>query len=307
MRGIRAAAALAMATTVVVGAGGAVDAQQPPSFDIDPTSGPVGTTVAYSGEDCPGDRPDMIRVYFSSTSTPGWSGVVDTTTPETDGSFSGSFEVPDSVGFTPQGEPIPTEPGEHKVIVDCSSFAYGDESMVTWFTVTGSGSTSSTTTTTETTPTTASTSPTTAAFTPPPTPPADAEPITTALPSPAPGGSFTLTEGGFEPGEDVVVVLYSAPVVLASTTANGEGVISASLTIPAGTAPGTHTLVLYGESTTKAATITVQAATPAPAGQQPRTLPRTGTQAWMPTALVAAALFLLSGAHLVGRSRRATR
>ncbi|MCL2514690.1 MAG: hypothetical protein FWD85_07115 [Microbacteriaceae bacterium] len=77
----------------------------------------------------------------------------------------------------------------------------------------------------------------------------------TPTPSPAPtlllqtpgsaqvGGSFTLTGSGFAAG-DYQVVLHSAPVTLGTVTAGGNGLIAATLAIPADVPTGAHTVLV---------------------------------------------------------------
>lgn len=60
------------------------------------------------------------------------------------------------------------------------------------------------------------------------------------------GGQVTLSGGGFAPNETVKIELHSTPALLASVPATGSGTFSTTLTIPAGTAPGAHTLVATG-------------------------------------------------------------
>ncbi|MDQ1204387.1 metallophosphoesterase family protein [Microbacterium sp. SORGH_AS_0862] len=61
-----------------------------------------------------------------------------------------------------------------------------------------------------------------------------------------PGDSFTVAGSGFMPGEEVVVELHSAPVVLARTTADANGAVAVTVTIPASTPAGAHEIVLVG-------------------------------------------------------------
>ncbi|WP_341579836.1 hypothetical protein [Microbacterium schleiferi] len=62
------------------------------------------------------------------------------------------------------------------------------------------------------------------------------------------GGQVVLSGGGFGPNETVQIELHSTPVVLASIPASATGTFSTTVTIPAGTAPGAHTLVARGLS-----------------------------------------------------------
>ena len=61
------------------------------------------------------------------------------------------------------------------------------------------------------------------------------------------GGVVTLDVGGFEPGEEVSVVLFSDPVVLATLEADASGAVSWTGAIPASSS-GAHDLVFVGAS-----------------------------------------------------------
>ncbi|RIJ53753.1 protein-tyrosine-phosphatase, partial [Clavibacter lycopersici] len=68
---------------------------------------------------------------------------------------------------------------------------------------------------------------------------------------------------GLTPGAAYRVVLHSTPTDVGSVTAASDGTAAGSVTIPAGTDPGTHTLTLVdaqGRAVTDPATITVSAA-----------------------------------------------
>jgi hypothetical protein len=133
------------------------------------------------------------------------------------------------------------------------------------------------------------------------------------------GDDVTLTGAGFEPGESVQVVLRSAPVVLATTTAAEDGSVTVTVTLPSNLSAGNHTLTLVGSldapafafkvaaasaSATPTATPTDPATTPAPTGtsNQPGGLASTGATV-IPVA-VGAMLLVLLGFGLLGASRR---
>ena len=87
----------------------------------------------------------------------------------------------------------------------------------------------------------------------PPLPPAE----TTA----APGGSVNLTGTGFLPGEPVMITLDSLSSLLAVGTADGNGDVAATVTIPPGTSPGQHQFILTGEMSLISATVDVYVTT----------------------------------------------
>ncbi|WP_433065911.1 fibronectin type III domain-containing protein [Dactylosporangium sp. CS-033363] len=61
----------------------------------------------------------------------------------------------------------------------------------------------------------------------------------------APGEAITLSGTGYAPHTTITVVIYSAPQTLATTTTDGSGAFSVSVTVPAGYT-GQHTLVASG-------------------------------------------------------------
>jgi hypothetical protein len=62
----------------------------------------------------------------------------------------------------------------------------------------------------------------------------------------APGGPLTVTGQNFVPDELITLTLYSQGVTIGSTASNGGGSFSTAVTIPADTAPGSHTIVATG-------------------------------------------------------------
>lgn len=92
---------------------------------------------------------------------------------------------------------------------------------------------------------------------PEPAPSQTTSTATLSVESVAPGGSVTIAGDGFEPDEELIVELRSDPVQLGTTTADGSGAASATVTIPADTAPGTHTLALVGAGHEVTATLLV--------------------------------------------------
>jgi protein-tyrosine phosphatase len=81
--------------------------------------------------------------------------------------------------------------------------------------------------------------------------------------TPAAGGTVAFRAAGLTPGAVYRVVLHSTPTDVGSVTAAADGTASGTVTIPAGTDPGAHTLTLVdaqGRAVTDPATITVSAA-----------------------------------------------
>ncbi|MBP2459094.1 protein tyrosine/serine phosphatase [Clavibacter michiganensis] len=79
----------------------------------------------------------------------------------------------------------------------------------------------------------------------------------------AAGGTVAFRAAGLTPGATYRVVLHSTPTDVGSVTAASDGTASGTVTIPAGTDPGTHTLTLVdaqGQAVSDPATITLSAA-----------------------------------------------
>jgi hypothetical protein len=116
------------------------------------------------------------------------------------------------------------------------------------------------------------------------------------------GGTVSISATGLTPGNTYAVVLHSDPAVIGTGTAAGDGTLKLSVTIPAGTTPGAHTLGIANTAdpaylfTTSALSVTALA------------LAATGVEA-APLAVAGGILALLGvgialGSVLVGRRRR---
>ncbi|MFD5214154.1 fibronectin type III domain-containing protein [Microbacterium sp. NPDC058345] len=136
------------------------------------------------------------------------------------------------------------------------------------------------------------------------------------------GDTVELTGSGFDAGEELVFELRSEPVQVGTATAGADGAFTASVTVPASTGAGVHTLAVIranGEEVT--ATLTVAAAevpgdpeepgTDAPGEADPDAgsdapaegdLATTGAES-LPYAITAAVLMLLGAALFVARRR----
>ncbi|MFF2277796.1 endonuclease/exonuclease/phosphatase family protein [Agromyces sp. NPDC058126] len=91
------------------------------------------------------------------------------------------------------------------------------------------------------------------------------EPATPAIElgagSVAAGATVDVSGSGFGPAAELRVELHSTPVVLGTATADEAGAFRSTMTIPADTAPGAHTLVVIGADGAEAsAALTVTAA-----------------------------------------------
>jgi Carboxypeptidase regulatory-like domain len=65
-----------------------------------------------------------------------------------------------------------------------------------------------------------------------------------------PGGAVHVTGAGFVPGESVAVELHSDPIALGTVTADSDGVVDTTVTIPADAPAGAHRIVLTGQMST---------------------------------------------------------
>lgn len=139
-------------------------------------------------------------------------------------------------------------------------------------------------------------------------PPPQGEQIQVSDATPEPGQQITLRACCFMPGTTVTFTLYSQPVTLGTATADADGWATLVATIPAGTAPGVHTIEatgigLDGQPLTVTQQITVVA--PGGAGQP---LPRTGSDSTVPMTQIAVAAIAGGGLLvLLANKRRSAR
>ena len=344
MSTMRTGLAVLIGAMIALAPGAAASAQEIGSIDASPDSGPIGTEFTMTGDiSCPDHiEGDQVSVSFVDlTAGPQTVAPLGSVVTADDGTFPLDATVPAELLALMPGvgtEVVPVATGVYGLRASCGRSATSSVNLARGtFTVTASPTPEPTTpvpteepttvepteepTTVEPTegPTTAApTEEPTARFVPPPVPPADADPIVGDVPARVPaGGHFTLTESGFVAGEEVNVVLYSDPVVLATVTADAQGTATATVRIPETTAPGDHTLVLFAESAVKSAALTVVAAqpptpqptptatTPAQAAptSAPATLAHTGPGDGSPHLAVAAGALVLLGGMLIARRR----
>jgi hypothetical protein len=148
------------------------------------------------------------------------------------------------------------------------------------------------------TPTAGPTTPTAGPTTPTATPTTDTARAKVADTAIVAGSKQTITGDGFLPGETVHGVLHSDPIDLGTAVADANGVVTFSVTLPAGFETGTHAVVLSGATSGRVATVEFTvAATTAAAAQGG--LAYTGASVVIPlltglTALVVGAVLLLA-------------
>ncbi|HLT15941.1 MAG TPA: LPXTG cell wall anchor domain-containing protein [Acidimicrobiales bacterium] len=276
-----------------------------------PSSAAVGDQITIRGElECPGMDPGgdvYVMVYADHPDL-----LLQTTLGhgplQADDTFELTVTVPATLADVIERTEVATPPGDYLLEAFCSYSDTEPNKIRGPFTIVEGGGpptsapTTSTPATTSTTAAPPTSDPVRPPFSPPPSPPTDPAPFTSGPSGPvAAGATITIDEGGFLPGEDVHVVLYSTPTVLATLTADATGAVRGEVTIPADTAAGRHTLVLYGGASVKARALEVSAA-PGQAAAPTQTLPRTGTAATTWLAVLGMAL-VTSGLALVRRER----
>lgn len=182
-------------------------------------------------------------------------------------------------GGTARAEVTPTTAGEHAYT---ATFTPDDETLFT-----GSASQPLTVTVAE-------------------TPAQGAPQLTLSAASVVQGGSITATGIGFRSGEKIAFELHFAPIALGSAVADGNGVVRATLTIPADAPTGAHQIVAIGEASQASASLSVTAAD---SGNRAGTGPLGVTGGTLPIALiVAAVLLVIAGVaiSIIVRRRRRT-
>lgn len=126
-----------------------------------------------------------------------------------------------------------------------------------------------------------------------------------------PGGSITLSGGGFAPNADITITLESDPVTLERTAADSSGFFEETVKIPSGTPPGTHTLKASGRAegggTQVLSTQIVLRAAGGASAVGGGELPFTGTDVTLFTAVAAGLAAIGSALWQTGRRRQRVR
>ncbi|HVT78150.1 MAG TPA: glycosyl hydrolase [Acidimicrobiales bacterium] len=156
------------------------------------------------------------------------------------------------------------------------------------------------TTTTSTTPSTTTTSTTVHAGTTTTVAPTGSPTVSVSPTQLVVGQIANVTGSGFPANTPLQIVLQSTPVNLATVTSSSTGAFAISVTIPSGTLPGDHHIVVSGANASASAAITVAQSTTATTS--PRLLSRTGGA--FGSLLAAAGFALVLGALLVAASER---
>jgi LPXTG-motif cell wall-anchored protein len=117
------------------------------------------------------------------------------------------------------------------------------------------------------------------------------------------GGSLTVDSSGWKASSSVTITLHSDPVVLGTVNSDASGAVHSTVTVPAGTAPGAHTIVATGSDAggTPQEVSTNVTVTAASSGGGGGSLPRTGAAVG---ALALVGLGLFGGGALLSRARK---
>jgi hypothetical protein len=131
--------------------------------------------------------------------------------------------------------------------------------------------------------------------------PVQTAPLAVSSTTTSPGGSVQISGSGFVPGTTVQLLLFSSPVSLGTVQANGAGAITASVTIPANTPPGQHTLQAVGQAGSGGTLTLMAQIMVAGSGAQSSGLASTGAQigliAGVGVALVVAGFLITAGSR----------
>jgi LPXTG-motif cell wall-anchored protein len=125
------------------------------------------------------------------------------------------------------------------------------------------------------------------------------EPLETVSGSLTEGGTVTMGGSGFDPGSSVSIDVYSAPIHLATVTADGAGAFVASVQLPDDLAAGSHSLRATGTAP-DGGTLVLSKEFSVAGG----TLPETGRPIGMLISAAAAVLMVGVGMVVVGLRRR---
>lgn len=115
------------------------------------------------------------------------------------------------------------------------------------------------------------------------------------------GGTTTVTGTGFTPGEQVTITLFSAPVLLATATADSSGRVIQTITIPSDLEVGDHRIELVG--VTSGARVTIPIEVLAVLSAQSGRLPATGRGTSEEAAVAVGLLVVGCGLVLAARRR----
>ncbi|MGY1857402.1 hypothetical protein [Modestobacter sp. SYSU DS0290] len=244
----------------------------------------VGDTITVTGTGCqaPADALHPADVYYVGPNPSYFDGW---TTAEADGSWTLEIGMYQEI-----------TPGTYQLEIDCDYYVDGGTYPPVTVTVVADGALSQPTTTPA--PTAAPPVVTGVLGTKAITPGVAATKATSALTDTlaAPGEKVVRVIKGFQPFEEVTVTLHSTPQTVGTFKADGNGVLTAEFTVPAGTPVGDHTLVYNGTVTYFQESFEV-------AGAGDPRLAYTGASIALPLALGTGLVALGGGALMVTRRR----
>jgi hypothetical protein len=127
-----------------------------------------------------------------------------------------------------------------------------------------------------------------------------------------PGGTLTLTGQSWLPGSQVTLTLFSAPVDLGTATVAADGTWSKTVTIPASTPPGNHSIVIKGldangQPATQTVALTINAAGSSAVPSSSSAFAFTGSNAVGMTFIGAAVLMVGAVLAIITRRRNTAR
>ncbi|WP_116449433.1 LPXTG cell wall anchor domain-containing protein [Blastococcus litoris] len=125
----------------------------------------------------------------------------------------------------------------------------------------------------------------------------------------APGTKLTVSGTGYAAGSSVSVIIYSTPQVLTTVVADASGNFSVEVTVPAGLAAGSHTLVASGvdaNGVLRYVTVPVTVSASGTAAVSGAKLANTGADVTVPAIAGLGVLGLGAGLIVVSRRRRTT-
>lgn len=218
------AAAIVLAAAVGFAPGVAGADEDDGSISISPASGPVGTQVTITGKIpsvCDPDSNVSLGIGDLWGHQPHGDGSTDETdlgmTVASNRAFSLTATIPAGIGHDADGVGFPAENKAYPVNAYCWNVSLSHnpiESTSGSFTIT-EGS-------------------------------APAPKVTVATTTISAGGAVSFEATGFAPDSEVTVELRSDPVTLGTVLADAAGNVAGTMTIPADTPAGEHTLVLSG-------------------------------------------------------------
>ncbi len=209
---------LVLSASVPTSVGAAAD---PPPITVNPASVAPGGALTVTGSGCGGGSTVLVGVLDA-----GGASELAAVAGQSGGAAGWSVKLT---------LPADVRPGTYPVTARCSSYAGGYDGYDGY---SGGGF---------------EYAPGTVAVDPPVSAPEKLDGSLTVDPSTvAAGGTVKVTSSGWQPGEQVTVVLYSTPVTLATVRAGADGRLDVTVAIPGATPPGAHQIVEFNATSATA-------------------------------------------------------